>query len=119
MGAFDYIALDSGGKEKKGVLEGDTPRQIRQQLRDKGLTPLEVQEASHRESKSSASRPKSSLRRGISATDLSVITRQMATAAGRSPAGCCPAERKTQAEKHVACRARTRDGRAYPGNRTG
>ncbi len=79
MGAFDYIALDSGGKEKKGVLEGDTPRQIRQQLRDKGLTPLEVQEASHRESKSSSSRPKSGLRRGISATDLSLITRQMAT----------------------------------------
>ena len=79
MGAFEYIALDSGGKEKKGVLEGDTPRQIRQQLRDQGLTPLEVQEASQRESKSSAGGSKAGLRRGISATDLSLITRQMAT----------------------------------------
>ena len=34
MPAFDYIALDSSGSEKKGVLEGDNPRQIRQQLRD-------------------------------------------------------------------------------------
>ncbi|VAW78571.1 General secretion pathway protein F [hydrothermal vent metagenome] len=79
MGAFEYVALDAGGREKKGVLEGDTPRQIRQQLRDQGLTPLEVQEASQRENKSSSRRPGGGLRRGISATDLSLITRQLAT----------------------------------------
>jgi len=79
MGAFEYVALDAGGKEKKGVLEGDTPRQIRQQLRDQGLTPLDVQEASQRESKSASRRPSGGLRRGISSTDLSLITRQLAT----------------------------------------
>ncbi len=79
MGAFEYVALDSGGKEKKGVLEGDTPRQIRQQLRDQGLTPLDVQEASQRESKSATRRTGGGMRRGVSATDLSLITRQMAT----------------------------------------
>ena len=42
MAAFEYSALDDTGREKKGVLEGDAPRQIRQQLRDKGWTPLEV-----------------------------------------------------------------------------
>jgi len=79
MGAFEYVALDTGGKEKKGVLEGDTPRHIRQQLRDQGLTPLDVHEASQRESKSASRRPGGGLRRGISATDLSLITRQLAT----------------------------------------
>jgi len=34
MPAFEYVALDASGNEKKGVLEGDNPRQIRQQLRE-------------------------------------------------------------------------------------
>src|SRR3569832_79953 len=37
--AFVFTALDDSGKERKGVLEADTPRQIRQQLRDKGWAP--------------------------------------------------------------------------------
>ena len=76
MGAFEYVALDSGGKEKKGVLEGDTARQVRQQLRDQGWMPLDVQEASQREAKSQ--RRTIRMRRGVSATDLALITRQLA-----------------------------------------
>jgi general secretion pathway protein F len=76
MGAFEYKALDAAGREKKGVIEGDAPRQVRQQLRDQGWIPLEVQEVSQRES--SGSRP-TMLRRGVSATDLALITRQLAT----------------------------------------
>jgi len=49
MGAFEYAALDKGGKERKGVLEGDSPRAIRQQLRDQGLIPLSVDEVEHKE----------------------------------------------------------------------
>ena len=44
MGAFEFTALDEGGRERKGVLEADTPRQIRQQLREKGWAPLAVME---------------------------------------------------------------------------
>ncbi|MGH8454227.1 MAG: type II secretion system protein GspF, partial [Nevskiales bacterium] len=44
MGAFEYTALDERGRQKRGLLEGDTPRNVRQQLREQGLTPLEVQE---------------------------------------------------------------------------
>lgn len=77
MGAFEYTALDPRGREKKGVMEGDAPRQVRQQLRDKGWVPLEVQEVTQRETRGSK-RP-AFLRRGISATDLALITRQLAT----------------------------------------
>ncbi|MEJ2589944.1 MAG: type II secretion system inner membrane protein GspF [Candidatus Thiodiazotropha sp.] len=42
MDAFEYLALDSNGKERRGVLEGDSPRQVRQQLRESGLTPLTI-----------------------------------------------------------------------------
>ena len=77
MGAFEYIALDKSGREKKGVIEGDAPRQVRQQLREQGWVPLEVQEVAQRETSSQKRSPL--LKRGISATDLALITRQLAT----------------------------------------
>lgn len=76
MGAFEYSALDQRGREKKGVLEGDNARQIRQQLRDQGMTPLAVEEVAQRENKG---RRGISFSRGISATELALITRQLAT----------------------------------------
>ena len=42
MPAFEYIALNADGNKEHGLLEGDSERQIRQQLRDKGWLPLEV-----------------------------------------------------------------------------
>jgi general secretion pathway protein F len=42
MTAFTYAALDDSGKEKKGMMEADSPRQVRQSLRDQGLAPLRV-----------------------------------------------------------------------------
>ncbi|MCG6968619.1 MAG: type II secretion system inner membrane protein GspF [Gammaproteobacteria bacterium] len=75
MGAFEYTALDARGRERNGVLEGDAARQIRQQLREQGLTPLSVQEVQQREAKSR----KTLFVRSISPTDLALITRQWAT----------------------------------------
>ncbi len=77
MGAFEYTALDNRGREKKGVLEGDAARQVRQQLREQGWVPLTVQEVAQREAQR-GSRLRI-LQRGISATDLALITRQLAT----------------------------------------
>ena len=78
MGAFEYTALDAGGREQTGILEGDTPRHIRQLLRERQLLPVAVNEVAQRE----ATRQKSasfSLSRGVSAADLSLFTRQLAT----------------------------------------
>jgi len=75
MGAFEYTALDTRGREKSGVLEGDAARQIRQQLREQGLTPISVEEVKQREARSG----RTIFKRKISATDLSLITRQWAT----------------------------------------
>jgi general secretion pathway protein F len=76
MGAFEYTALTDEGKNRKGVLEGDTARQIRQQLREKGLTPLQVVEVAQKES---VTRSTFSARRGMNAMDLALVTRQIAT----------------------------------------
>ena len=42
MGAFEYTAVDSRGKQQKGVMEGDTAKRVRQQLRERDLLPLSV-----------------------------------------------------------------------------
>jgi len=77
MGAFEYTALDTAGKERKGILEGDTPRHIRQLLREQQLLPVTVAEVAQREAK----RQRSSfvLARRVSSADLALFTRQLAT----------------------------------------
>lgn len=82
MAAFEYRALDGRGKEKKGILEADTAKQIRQTLRDQKLTPLEVVPAA--QSDKQVKGEKAPLLGGffkptISTSDLALITRQLAT----------------------------------------
>jgi len=76
MGAYQYVAVDAGGKEHRGILEGDTPRHVRQLLRDRQLLPVEVAEI---QSQERTTRGQWSLRRGISGLDLALLTRQLAT----------------------------------------
>ncbi len=78
MPAFDYQAVDSRGKNKKGVIEGDTPRQVRSLLRDQGLMPTEVT-PSTQQNKKTKSGEKQGKRTKTSATELALITRQLAT----------------------------------------
>ena len=78
MGAFEYKALDARGRERKGILEGDTPRTVRQMLREQGLTPLEVSTAAQQE-RNARPRMTLGLGRSISAADLALLTRQIAT----------------------------------------
>jgi general secretion pathway protein F len=75
LGAFEYTAVDNSGRQQKGVLEGDTARQVRQLLRERGLLPMEVSEVVERDSTGISF----SFRRGISAADLALTTRQLAT----------------------------------------
>lgn len=78
MAAFEYKALDSRGKNKKGLLEADTAKQIRSMLREQGLTPLEVTQAADKE-KQQAKSGGGLFKANISAHELSLITRQLAT----------------------------------------
>jgi len=75
MPAYSYLALDNKGKKKKGIIESDTARLARQQLRKKSLTPLEITavKAQNKKAKSSLFSPK------LSASELSLLTRQLAT----------------------------------------
>ena len=76
MAAFEYLALDNQGRQQKGLLEADSPRQARQQLRERNWSPLEIKQAKAREEKS---RSGLSFGQGLSARDLALVTRQLAT----------------------------------------
>ncbi len=76
MAVFEYVALNDKGKQKKGIIEADSPRQVRQQLRDKAWMPLSVEATEVKAAKN----PLSGLfKRGISTPDLAMLTRQLST----------------------------------------
>src|SRR5690349_15112120 len=77
MPAYEFTALDARGRQQKGLLEGDTPRQVRGLLRDKGLAPLEVREVAE----AHAAKRSPFQRGGWSHTELALFTRQLATLA--------------------------------------
>jgi general secretion pathway protein F len=84
MGAFSYKALNEAGKTVKGILEGDSERHVRSQLRAKKLKPLEVESAGAEVEKTgdeslnlSGWRQRRSSR--LNSRELSIITRQLAS----------------------------------------
>lgn len=75
MPAYQFIAVDTAGKQHKGVLEGDSARQIRQQLRDKAWMPIAVEPV---EDSKTTETGKRWFQAGLSAYDLALMTRQLA-----------------------------------------
>lgn len=73
MEAYRYEALDAAGRTVSGMVQADTPRQARAQLRAQGLLPSAVDPIRTREH---AQLPWT---RGISSAELSLLTRQLAT----------------------------------------
>ncbi len=76
MGAFEYVAMDQAGKQAKGLLEGDTPKHVRQILRDRNLFPVSVTEVAKKEARRQST---FSFRKGLSSAELALITRQLAS----------------------------------------
>lgn len=80
MAAFDYTAVNSSGQQQRGVMQGDSARQIRQHLREQGLLPVTVEAVNAQQSSTSLlSGGEFRLRNGFSATERALIMRQLAT----------------------------------------
>ena len=73
MPAYQFTAIDTSGKQQKGVLEGDSARQIRQQLRDKALIPVVVHPVEQKDKHAQ----NQWFQKGISSYDLALLTRQL------------------------------------------
>ncbi len=74
MPGYRYKAVDAAGRETRGVLEVDSPRQARAQLREQGLFPVDVTAI---EAANDAGSPHRAFR--MSSADLANLTRQLAT----------------------------------------
>jgi general secretion pathway protein F len=73
MPAYRFEAVAAGGRIERGVVDADSPKAARSQLRERGLTPLEVtavQEAAH---------PRGTLGGRLRTLELSLATRQLAS----------------------------------------
>ena len=113
MGAYEYSALDPKGHRRSGVLAGDTARQVRQQLREQGLSPLSVDAV--REGGGAASW----LGGGLRSTEQALLLRQLASllSAGLPLEEClitvAQQADKTQAKRiFTALRSRVMEGHA-------
>src|SRR4051812_15916387 len=74
MPAIRFEALDATGRKVSGTLQADTPRHARSQLRAQGLLPVAIDDDTR-----TAERRQLIWARGLSAAELSLLTRQMAT----------------------------------------
>lgn len=79
MSAFHYEALAADGRVRRGVLESDSARQARAQLRQRGLTPLAVEAIDEQAIRTVAGNLG---RRGLGTAALALVTRQLATLLG-------------------------------------
>ncbi|MGY8526589.1 type II secretion system inner membrane protein GspF [Paracidovorax citrulli] len=78
MPAYRYEAVDAAGKTDRGVIDADSPKQARAQLRTRGLTPLIVDAIGSAAEVARGGRAGAFGRR-LSSQELALITRQLAS----------------------------------------
>jgi general secretion pathway protein F len=78
MPAFRYEAVDAGGATRKGVVNADSPRAARADLRTQGLTPLNVEQIAAQVDAAGVARSRGFGER-LSQVELALFTRQLAS----------------------------------------
>lgn len=97
MGAYQFEAVTKKGQTQKGIIEADSERHARQQLRNQQLAPISIALINHQKKIKQSGK--------ITSADLALFTRQLATliAAG------IPIEESLQGVSEQTERARTRE----------
>jgi general secretion pathway protein F len=75
--AFRYEAVDASGRSRRGVVDAETSRQVRDQLRAEGLFPTAI-DAANAAGRDAAAGPETERLR-LPATQVALSTRQLAT----------------------------------------
>ena len=76
MASFEYVAIhNETNKKKKGLLEADSERQVRQKLREQNFFPVDVKVTKSKQSQQGGGL----LGPSLSVTELALITRQLST----------------------------------------
>jgi general secretion pathway protein F len=98
MASFRFEAADQAGKIDRGVVEADSARAARAQLRTRGLTPLQVEAVAAQDAAGTRSIGRLGTR--LSDNELALLTRQFASLLGaRLPLASALAALAEQAER--------------------
>lgn len=73
MATFEYMAVDKGGKQKKGTMDAQTPERVKEFLKNEGLIPISVKEQSFMNKDISLGKKK------VKTRDMSVFCKQFAS----------------------------------------
>lgn len=73
MATYEYMAVDKGGKQKKGTMDAQTPERVKEFLKNEGLIPISVKEQSFLNKDISIGAKK------VKARDMSVFCKQFAS----------------------------------------
>ncbi len=82
MAVFEYKALDTKGRGKSGVIDADTPRDARDKLRKQGVFVTDMTSIAEKSQKSLRKALKVPAIKRTSASEITILTRQMATLTG-------------------------------------
>ena len=84
MAVFEYTALDSKGKKKKGVIDAESAKGARQKLKTLGLFVTTLAETESQTPSGSSKKITLSLGMRVKSGDLAIATRQLSTLVGAS-----------------------------------
>ncbi|MBD5087678.1 MAG: type II secretion system F family protein [Clostridiales bacterium] len=73
MATYEYMAVDKGGKQKKGTMDAQTPERVKEFLKNEGLIPISVKEQSFLNKDISIGAKK------VKARDMSIFCKQFAS----------------------------------------
>ncbi len=83
MPVYEYVALDLGGRRRKGIVDAGSIVAARQKLRETDVFPVEIVEAADRKREETAARGGAiRLFRRVGLRELALMTRQLATLIG-------------------------------------
>ena len=82
MSVFEYVALDSKGRERKGFVDAPGVAAARQALREGGIYPVEIHQAREKKNSALSSALEIGFLQKVSAKEVSIFTRQLSTLLG-------------------------------------
>ncbi|HDQ03450.1 MAG TPA: type II secretion system protein GspF [Deltaproteobacteria bacterium] len=82
MSVYEYVALDEKGRHKKGFIDATGVAAARQQLREQGVYPLEINQSEKKKEFAFSDILTINFMQKISAKEVSVFTRQLSTLLG-------------------------------------
>jgi general secretion pathway protein F len=82
MSVYEYVALDEKGHQHKGFIDAAGASAARQKLRDDGIYPVEINQATEKKQTALTDTLNAGLWQRVSSKEVAIVTRQLSTLLG-------------------------------------